>query len=74
MPFQLLTSLMDIDTLMTKWRCEYAIIPAECGSSVCSTEKKNVNVKGDHLYKKPTPEGRGSGANNRPTFSHCLTN
>lgn len=23
-PFQLLTSLMDIDTLMTKWRCEYA--------------------------------------------------
>lgn len=22
-PFQLLTSLMDIDTLMTKWRCKY---------------------------------------------------
>jgi hypothetical protein len=22
-PFQLLTSLMDIDTLMTKWRCEF---------------------------------------------------
>lgn len=56
---------MDIDTLMTKWRCECAIVPAECSSSVCGTEKKQkkyVNVKGDHLYQKPTPEGGGSGA------------
>lgn len=29
-PFQLLTSLMDIDTLMTKWRCEYWIISVIC--------------------------------------------
>lgn len=26
-PFQLLTSLMDIDTLMTKWRCKSSLPP-----------------------------------------------
>lgn len=33
-PFQLLTYLMDIDTLMTKWRCEY--LPTVLASCVLS--------------------------------------
>lgn len=38
-PFQLLTSLMDIDTLMTKWRCKYCGIPVRC--CICSPLHKN---------------------------------
>ena len=46
-PFQLLTYLMDIDCLMTKWRCEYWIIPL--GYNIWSTLYKNRKmVRGEN--------------------------
>lgn len=54
MPFQLLTSLMDIDTLMTKWRCEYATV------HVCVARDGGVQgeIHGAHLYETPKSGAR----------------
>lgn len=61
-PFQLLTSLMDIDTLMTKWRCEYWIISVICYTG--SPVNKYRTIWGGNKFLQETnaskcwPKGR----------------
>ena len=54
-PFQLLTSLMDIDTLMTKWRCKCCSESVSgCRHSPVNQNRNNVCGGGEiHLYRRP---------------------
>ncbi|AWP11736.1 putative tryptophan 2-3-dioxygenase isoform 3 [Scophthalmus maximus] len=50
-PFQLLTFLMDIDTLMTKWRCECCAI-----DSPVNQNKRNLYRRHGHVLPLITPD------------------